>query len=74
MTEQQSYSSSTHFANAKVKSYCIMIIENEQSSEGTEDSRDLDIADLATVKSVNALSDILISLLLAETHFLNDLV
>ena len=57
MTEQQSYSSSTHFANAKVKSYCIMIIENEQSSEGTEESRDLDIADLAQ-------SMLLISLLL----------
>ena len=64
MTEQQSYSSSTHFSNAKVKSYCIMIIlcyRNEQSSEGTEESRDLDIA---TVKSVNVLSDILILLIL----------
>ena len=34
MTEQQSYSSSTHFANAKV----YFVIENEQSSEGTEES------------------------------------
>ena len=32
------------------------VIENELSSE-TEESRDLDIADLATVESVNALSD-----------------
>ena len=41
-----------------------LLSENEQSSEGTEESRDLGIANLATVKSVNALSDILISLLL----------
>ena len=63
MTEQKSYNSSTHFANAKV---CIITIygiiyfvtENEQSSEGTEESRNLKNLEIADLATVNALSDV----------------
>ena len=55
MTEQQSYSTLPILPMLKSKATVLrlyFVIENEQSSEGTVDSRDLDIADLATVKSM----------------------